>query len=416
MDWSAGRPGAFSRRGFLVGTGLGSASVLAPSASAGGEAGSVPDQAESAPRVPFFGSHQAGITTPEQQYLAFAVFDVTADSGRDLESLLARWTSAAGRLTSGDALTGPSGPSAPPADTGECLGLPPARLTITFGFGPSLFDDRFGLGSKRPEALVDLPSFPGDSLSPSFSNGDLCIQSCADDARVAFNAVHNLSRIAPGSATLRNLQCGFARTAASGIGQPAPRNLLGFRDGTANLAATDTAAMSRFVWVDERADQPWMSGGTYLVIRRIRIHLEAWDRTTLAEQEGAIGRRKVSGTPLGALDRSYVPDLRAVGPDGTPAIPDDAHIRVASPILNNGAAILRRGYSFADGIDPESGELDAGLLFICFQKDPRQQFIPIQQRLSEKDALSEFLLHTGSGVFACPPGVSGSASIGDGLL
>lgn len=411
---SPDRSSAFTRRGFLVGTGLGSMSVLASSGSVlatGRPAGPAEDPSPNT--VPFEGVHQAGITTPEQHSLVFAAFDVTAGNSGGLRDLLAGWTAAAGRLASGEQLAGPSGLDGPPADTGETLGLGPARLTLTFGLGPSLFDGRFGLGDKRPAALVDLPRFPGDALDASLSGGDLCVQACADDAQVAFHAIHNLSRLASGSAVLRYVHCGFA---ASGVGPPKPRNLLGFQDGTANLDAADAGSMDRFVWVGDDNDQPWMRGGTYLVLRRIRIHLEQWDRTTLEEQEQTIGRKKDSGLPLGSLDTSYVADLSAVGPDGAPVIPDGAHIRVASPVLNSGAAILRRGYSFADGIDPESGELDAGLLFICFQSDPGKQFVPIQQRLAGNDALNEFLLHTGSAVFACPPGVRGGASIGSGLF
>jgi deferrochelatase/peroxidase EfeB len=384
-----------------------SGSILA----SGRSAGAAEDQSSHA--VPFEGIHQAGITTPEQRFLAFAAFDVTAGNGDDLQDLLASWTAAAARLAAGEQLAGPSGIYAPPADTGETLGFAPARLTLTFGLGPSLFDDRFGLHDKRPVALVDLPGFPGDALDTSLSGGDLCIQACADDAQVAFHAIHNLSRLALGAAVLRYVHCGFA---ASAVGPPAPRNLLGFQDGTANLDAADSAAMDRHVWVGDDNDQAWMRGGTYLVFRRIRIHLEQWDRMTLDDQEQTIGRKKDTGLPLGTLDASYVADLSAVGPNGVPVIPDSAHIRVASPVLNNGAAILRRGYSFADGIDPESGELDAGLLFICFQSDPGKQFIPIQQRLASSDALSDFLLPTGSAVFACPPGVRGTDPIGSALF
>jgi deferrochelatase/peroxidase EfeB len=376
--------------------------------------GSSGDSAEDTSQtVPFDGVHQAGITTPEQRCLAFAAFDVVGGNGDGLRELLASWTAAASTLATGEQLTGPSGPYAPPADTGESLGVGPARLTLTFGFGPGLFDDRFGLRDKRPSALTDLPPFPGDALDSSLSGGDLCIQACADDARVAFHAIHNLSRLALGAAVLRYVHCGFT---ASGVGSPKQRNLLGFQDGTANLNPADSASMDRFVWVGDETDQAWMRGGSYLVLRRIRIHLEQWDRMTLEDQEQTIGRKKVSGLPLGTLDASYVTDLAAVGRDGAPVIPDGAHIRVASPVLNDGAAILRRGYSFADGIDPESGELDAGLLFICFQSDPTKQFVPIQQRLASSDSLAAFLLHTGSAVFACPPGARGGATIGSGLF
>jgi deferrochelatase/peroxidase EfeB len=366
--------------------------------------------------VPFYGEHQAGVVTPEQSRMVFATYDVTAPDAAGLGALLEGWTAAAARMTTGKELDGPGGDFAPPPDTGEALDLPSSRLTVTVGFGPSLFDDRFGLASKRPGALVDLRAFPGDQLDPTRSGGDLCIQACADDPQVAFHAVHDLTRLALGSATVRYLQVGFGPTAAAGPKSPSPRNLLGFRDGTDNLVSTDTGSMDRFVWVDDRTDQPWMHGGTYLVARRIRIHLEEWDRSTLGEQERTIGRTKATGAPLGG-QREYDPvDLGAMAADGTFVVPYDAHIRVAAADTNHGAAILRRGYSFADGVDPTSGELDAGLFFICFQKDPANQFVPVQQRLALQDALTRFVLHTGSGIFACPPGVSPGKSWGQGLL
>ena len=247
--------------------------------------------------VPFFGDHQAGIATPEQARMVFAAYDVTASDAAGLSGLLAQWSAAAARLTVGQALDGPTGPFAPPADTGEALGLPPSNLTITVGFGPTLFDGRFGLGPRRPAPLVDLPAFAGDALDDSLSGGDLCIQACADDAQVAFHAVHNLTRLALGSATIRYVQLGFGRTASTGPGDETPRNLLGFHDGINNLDPTNTEAMRRSVWVDSRTDQPWMIGGTYLVARRIRIHLEAWDTATLEAQEQTIGRKKVSWGP-----------------------------------------------------------------------------------------------------------------------
>ena len=404
---------AISRRQLLAGSGVAAAAAVA------GVTGAVDASsagAASPVALPFHGTHQAGITTPEQARLVFAAFDVTAADRAGLASLLAGWTAAAERMTQGRTVSGATGSFAPPADTGEAVDLPPSRLTVTIGFGPSLFDDRFGLAAKKPAALVDLPAFPGDQLDPARSGGDLCIQACADDAQVAFHAVHNLTRLALGAATLRYLQVGFGRTASGGAGTTTPRNLLGFRDGTDNLATGNATAMRSFVWVDGTGDQEWMRDGSYLVARRVRVHLEAWDRSTLGDQERTIGRVKTTGAPLGSAHEHDAVDLRALDGFGAPRIPDGAHIRVAAPSTNHGAAILRRGYSFVDGIDPASGELDAGLFFICFQKDPGRQFVPIQQRLAGQDALTTYLAHTGSGVFACPPGTAPGRSWGDGLL
>ncbi len=414
--------GELSRRQLLAGSGLATAGLIG-AAAVGVGIGSPDAQAAGSPvstasnvSVRFFGEHQAGIATPEQARLVFAAFDVTTSGADGLRSLLATWTRAAARLTAGEPVDGVTGQFAPPPDTGEALGLPPSSLTITVGFGPTLFDSRFGLSDHRPEALVDLPPFAGDALDASRSGGDLCIQACADDPQVAFHAVHNLTRLALGSATLRYLQMGFGRTASPGAGEQTPRNLLGFRDGTDNLVPSDPAAMSRFVWVDDHADQPWLVGGSYLVARRIRIHLEAWDSSTIDDQEQTIGRIKASGAPLGGTSETEPVDLDALDADGLPRIPHSAHIRVASPASNRGQALLRRGYSFADGVDLRTGELDAGLFFICFQKDPRDQFIPIQSRLSANDALTQYLEHTGSGIFACPPGVQPGGRWGEELL
>ncbi len=410
-----GRPGAISRRHLLAGTGLASATVAG---AAGSVAWSSPARAasEAATGIAFHGTHQAGIATPEQGHLVFAAFDVTAADRAGLSTLLATWTAAAERLTAGLPVAGAADPLAPPADSGEAVGLGPARLSLTVGFGPTLFDDRFGLAGQRPDALVDLPPFPGDALDPLRSGGDLCIQACADDAQVAFHAVHNLGRLALGSATVRYLQLGFGRTASPGAGQPTPRNLLGFRDGTNNLVATDQGAMDRFVWVTGTSGPSWMAGGTYLVSRRIRTHLEAWDRSTLGDQERTIGRMKLSGAPLGSTVETAPVDLTATGPDGRPKIPTHAHIRVAAPASHQGQALLRRGYSFVDGVDPVTGELDAGLFFICFQRDPRRQFIPIQESLAQRDALTQYVQHTGSGIFACPPGTRPGQPWGHGLV
>ena len=404
----------FSRRHLLATSGLATAAVVAAAATGSTEAAAAPQ--DSGVALPFHGAHQAGIATPEQARMVFASFDVTVSGRTDLAALLAEWSAAAEQLTTGRPLAGSGGSFSPPADTGETLDLQPSRLTLTVGFGPSLFDDRFGLAATRPAALMDLPAFPGDALDPTVTGGDICIQACADDAQVAFHAVHNLARIGLGSATLRYLQVGFARTASSSATAATPRNLLGFRDGTNNLTPSDARAMDSHVWVDRHGDQEWMHGGTYLVARRIRIHLEAWDASTLGDQERTIGRAKSVGAPLGSAHERDPVDLGALDDFGAPRIPAGAHIRVASATTNHGAAILRRGYSFVDGVDPATGELDAGLFFICFQKDPGAQFVPIQRRLAQQDALSSYLVHTGSGVFACPPGTAPGRPWGHGLV
>jgi deferrochelatase/peroxidase EfeB len=391
--------GRLSRRTLLTGTTLAAAGVV--SAALGGAG-----VAESATRKhhDFHGPHQAGVTTPAQERLVFASFDVVTDSPRELQRLLATWTAAAARLVKGEPVAPSQGYYAPPADTGEAQGLAAAGLTVTVGFGASLFDGRFGLARRRPAALQDLPAFPDDALDLTRSHGDLCIQACADDAQVAFHAVHNLARLGAGVVATRWLQTGFGRTSSTTSSQTTPRNLLGFKDGTNNLLANDTSKLDKFVWVGDETDQPWMTGGTYLVARRIRTHLEAWTSTPLSTQQEAIGRFKESGAPLSGTREHDKVDLAARGYRGAPVIPHGAHVRTAAAASNDGARILRRGYSFADGLDARTGELDAGLFFICFQKDPRAQFTKIQSNLALNDTLRTYLTHTSSAVFACPPG------------
>jgi deferrochelatase/peroxidase EfeB len=357
--------------------------------------------------VPFYGANQAGISTPAQDRLAFAAFDVTSTSARDLQVLLGTWAAAAAQMTRGLPVGAvETDPQAPPIDTGEADGLSAAKLTITVGFGPSLFDQRFGLASRRPAALADLPTLPGDSsLMPARSGGDLCVQACADDPTVAFHAIRNFARLARGTAVIRWSQLGFGRTSSTSVGQQTERNLMGFKDGTRNIKGESSADLAGYVWVGEESDQQWMKGGSYLVARRIRMLIESWDTDYLADQERVFGRTKTTGAPLTGKTEFDTPDFTAKGPDGQPTIPEFAHIRLAAPENNAGQKILRRGYSYTDGIDPTTGLLDAGLFFLAYQKDPRKQFVPIQTRLGRHDNLNEYIRHTGSALFAVPPGL-----------
>jgi deferrochelatase/peroxidase EfeB len=208
---------------------------------------------------------------------------------------------------------------------------------------------------------------------------------------------------------MRWSQLGFGRTSSTSTAQQTERNLLGFKDGTNNIKSEDTdesADFDDFVWVGGETDQAWMRGGSYLVARRIRMLIESWDTDNLADQENVIGRFKNSGAPLTGAHEFDKADLQAIT-DGKPVIPIDAHIRLAAPETNANQKILRRGYSYTDGIDSDTGLLDAGLFFICFQQDPRRQFVPIQRKLGSHDALNEYIRHTGSGLFAVPPGLRG---------
>lgn len=409
------RRGLFGLAGAgVVGAGIGVGATAAATHAAGSAATSGADAV-----YPFFGEHQAGIVTPAQDRLHFAAFDVADISRAELVELLDDWSYAANRMASGLG-AGQYGPAngpydAPPDDTGEALDLPPAGLTITFGFGPSLFDDRFGLASKRPAALIDLPHFPGDALIDSLVGGDLCIQACSDDPQIAVHAIRNLSRIAFGRANLRWSQLGFGRTSSTTRAQVTPRNLFGFKDGTANIRAEDTTAVEKSVWVPRGEDQPWMAGGSYLVARKIRMTIETWDRTALREQETVVGRTKGDGAPLSGGTEFTEPDFSVTGREDEPLISTSSHVRLAHPSMNAGAELLRRGYNFVDGND-DLGRLNAGLFFICFQRDPRTQFVPIQSSLAKNDAMNEYLRHVGSGIFAVPPGASEGKPIGSALF
>lgn len=404
-----------TRRGLLVG-GAAVAGAVASTASgyaAGRASGDSPPSGagpalEAA--VPFHGPHQAGIVTPAQDRLHFVALDVVTKDRAALVDLLQRWTRAAERMTAGaeaapGGLVG-GGPHRAPEDTGEAYGLPASGLTLTIGFGPSLFDDRFGLADRRPAALQELPAFRGDQLDPARSGGDLCIQACANDPQVAVHAVRNLIRLGFGVVSVRWSQLGFGRTSSTSTTQATPRNLFGFKDGTNNLKAEDPEGLAEHVWVspsDDPGAGAWLAGGSYLVARRIRMHIEVWDRTPLLEQEEIFGRDKKVGAPLGGTGEFDAPDFTAKGADGGPLIPAAAHVRLAHASQLNGIRILRRGYNFTDGTDGV-GHLDAGLFFLAYLRDPGGQFVPMQRALAAQDVLNEYIEHTGSAVFACPPG------------
>jgi deferrochelatase/peroxidase EfeB len=416
-------PAGLSRRRLLGALGIGTAGVVA-----GGVGGVALGRATADPAptdvataateaVQFTGEHQAGIVTPAQDRLHFVALDVRTDSRDELVQLLKDWTEAARRMTAGqDAGSAgaiPDGEYDVPDDTGEALGLPPAGLTITVGFGPTLFTtadgvDRFGLAARRPAPLVELPAFPGDQIDPAISGGDLCIQACANDPQVAVHAVRNLVRLGAGVVSVRWSQLGFGRTSSTSTGQATPRNLFGFKDGTDNLKAENASTLDRFVWVADGGEDgaaDWLRGGSYLVTRRIRMLIEPWDSSNLREQEQTIGRTKGRGAPLGQREEFDPVDFTA-RVDGEFAIPENSHVFLAHP-TNSGTAILRRGYSFVDGSDG-LGRLDAGLFFIAFQSDPETGFVQVQRNL-RTDAMNEYIRHTSSAVFACPPGVRDDA-------
>ena len=396
-----------TRRGFFKAAG--GLSLFAAGAAAGGRIAlqGVADTApEHATAIPFYGNHQAGIITPQQTNTYFAAFDLVTEKRDDIIALLKAWTQTAAKMTQG---------------TDAALGIAPSRLTLTFGFGPNLFNkdgkDRYGLATARPAALVDLPKFNGDQLIAEKTGGDISVQACADDPQAAFQAIRQLTKLAGKTAMLRWAQTGFV----SSNGKETPRNLQGFKDGTVN---PKTNEMDNFVWAGNEGPA-WMQGGSYVVARRIRIALEHWDNTEVDFQEQVIGRHKMSGAPLGKQNEFDAADFDAVDKDGNPLIAENAHLRLASAVTNGGAQILRRGYSYNDGVNftaerwppwRQGMEYDAGLLFVAYQRDPRSGFIKIFDKMAKLDALNQFVTHTGSGLFACPPGVREGEYIGQRLF
>jgi deferrochelatase/peroxidase EfeB len=411
----AAAAGVGAAAGFAAGYGVRGATDADPDTTDPYAASADPDARANA-IVPFYGARQAGITTAQQERLMFAAFDVTTKDVEELKRLLGRWAAMAARMTEGKLITeSPNKPAQPPFDTGEGMDLGAHSLTVTVGFGPSLFDDRFGLADRRPPELTAFGTIPGDAvMRPELSDGDLCIQACADDPQVVFHAIRNMARAArgTGTATLRWSQLGFGRASSTASGQTTPRNLMGFKDGTRNVRSDDTAALDTHVWVGANGvpiapEHEWMRGGSYLVARKIRMEIESWDTDPLDDQELIFARYKVTGAPLTGGDEFTAPDYERVDDRGEKVIDINAHIRLASPEQNNGLTILRRGYNYTDGQDPATGKLAAGLFFIAFQRDPQTQFKVLQTRLGKTDLLNEYIAHIGGGLWGCPPGVSG---------
>lgn len=352
-------------------------------------------------RIPFDGDHQAGILAPYAAHGWFAAFDLeTGVTAARLAGTLRAWTAAARRLTEGRPVAG---------DDAVAAGYGPASLTVTAGFGASLLR-RFG--ASAPGGLDPLPPFPHDALDEKRSGGDLGLLVTADDALVVSHALRTLTRLGRGTVRVRWQMNGFS--AAVGMvtgGNKTPRNLMGQLDGTNNPRPSDAG-------FDERifaADPAWLRGGSYLVFRRIRMLLDDWEALPRTRQEQIIGRRKDTGAPLSGGGEFTPLNLDAQHPDGALAIAASAHVRQASPHTNDGATILRKGFSYFDGYRPD-GAPDAGLLFMAFQADPREGFTRIQQRLSGADDLSRFLRHESSALFAVPPGCRPGRYLGQDLM
>ena len=409
--------------GLMAGAGLGK---VARAATPAGPAGAAVTEA-------FFGRHQGGIATPPQTNSYFVAFDLVAKTVDEVTTMLRLWTDAAQRMTAGETAR-PLGDdvSIEGPDGGSALGLAPSRLTITFGFGAGLFVkngvDRYGLAANARTRLSTCPNSTATSCSLQRTGGDISVQACADDPQVAFHAVRELDRLSYGAAQIRWAQSGLPASDRRRRNAAQPDGLQGRdRQSCARRRPASPDAPQAFddvVWVGE--DGPdWMRGGSYVVVRRIRISLEHWDRTEVDFQEQVIGRHKYSGAPIGKASENDPLDLDRADNDGNPLIADNAHVRLGAASVNDGAQILRRSYSYNDGVSFTAerwppwrqGMLyDAGLMFVAYQRDPRSGFIKIYDNMSKLDALNQFTTHTGGGLFACPGGVREGEFIGQRLF
>ncbi|MFD7534240.1 iron uptake transporter deferrochelatase/peroxidase subunit [Streptomyces sp. NPDC059819] len=388
------------------GLALGAAGGAAAYAAVEGPDDTSPLASVGSTEVMFHGKHQAGITTPLQSTGHLIAFDLAPGAGRkEAAALMRRWSATARALMAGE----PTGS----ADTGVALDAGPSSLTVTFGFGHSFFD-RTQLTDRRPSQLDPLPDFSSDQLDAQRSYGDLWVQIGADDALVAFHALRAIQQDAGSAAKVRWQMNGFNRTPGATAKPLTARNLMGQIDGTNNPKPTD-ADFDQRIFVPDTAQPAWMAGGSYAVVRRIRMLLDTWEKLPLTEQEQAVGRKKSNGAPLSGGSETTKMQLDKFGPDGKPVIALNAHARIAAPEQNGGAAMLRRAFSFHDGIAAD-GTPDAGLLFVAWQADPLKGFVPVQRKLDRGDALSAFLRHESSGLFAVPGGPRAGEYVGQRLL
>ncbi|MGW2831404.1 iron uptake transporter deferrochelatase/peroxidase subunit [Streptomyces sp. NPDC001286] len=356
----------------------------------------------------FHGKHQPGITDGLQAKGHLVAFDLAPGAGRrEAAALLRRWSTTAERLMAGE--------SASSDDTDVARDAGPSSLTVTFGFGHSFFS-RTGLEKQRPVSLDPLPDFSSDHLDKSRSDGDLWVQIGADDALVAFHALRAIQKDAGSAAKVRWQMNGFNRTPGATAHPMTARNLMGQLDGTRNPRPTDADFDKRiFVPASGSGDPAWMAGGSYAVVRRIRMLLDDWEKLSLTAQENVIGRRKSNGAPLSGGSEKTAMDLDKTDAKGDLVVPLNAHARITRPDQNGGAAILRRPFSYHDGIDAD-GAPDAGLLFVCWQADPLRGFVPLQRKLDRGDALSKYIRHEASGLFAVPGGAAKGEYVGQRLL
>lgn len=400
----------------LAGSGLGCPMLAQASEN---KVTAAPESDRTEDRHPYQGIHQAGIVTPRPAAGMLVAFDVLASDRADLERLFRTLDERLRFLTQGgpvDTLD----PKLPPPDSG-ILGpvVTPDNLTVTVSVGASLFDDRYGLESVKPKRLTRMVGFPNDALEEEHCHGDLTLQFCSNTPDTNIHALRDVIKALPDLLFVRWKQEGSVPAQApTKPGEPAQnaRNFLGFRDGSANPDSTDTHEMDRLVWVQAGSDEPaWATHGSYQAVRIIRNFVERWDRTPLQEQESIFGRQKVTGAPMQGGTEATLPDYRN-DPEGKQTRLD-SHIRLANPRTPGSEAnlILRRPFNYSNGVN-KNGQLDMGLLFICYQADLEKGFITVQTRLNG-EPLEEYLKPTGGGYFFTLPGVRDAEDfIGRSLL
>ncbi|APZ35485.1 peroxidase [Microbacterium aurum] len=348
--------------------------------------------------VPFHGAHQAGIDTDAQAHGTFIALDLHDDVDRDqLRRLMRVLSDDAERLTQGRAALADSEPE---------LALTPARLTVTFAFGPGFVSRA---GGQAPAWLQPLPAFGVDQLRDEFNDGDLLLQIAADDPVTVAHATRMLLKDARSFADVRWTQQGFRRAYGSVAPGTTMRNLFGQVDGTTN-PRPGTTHFDDVVW----SSDGWLAGGTGMVVRRIHMNLDKWDKLDRPGREQSVGRSLTSGAPLTGTAEHDEPDFAAKTTIGFPVIPEFSHMRRARPD-DETQRIFRRAYNYDER--PIGTEVsDSGLIFVSFQADIDAQFTPIQRRLDELDLLNEWTTPIGSAVFAVPPGCSPGGYIGETLL
>jgi deferrochelatase/peroxidase EfeB len=410
------------RRGFLTGALASGATALgAVAAGCSGDdddaASATPGTSDGAPvaeHLAFAGEHQTGILHRGGEHGIVAAFDVVASHPGELRETFAALTAEIRRLMEGEPYE-ERDPGFPAPHTGTVGNpVPPSDLSVVVSVGASLFDDRFGLADRRPTELVEMPFLANDRLDPARTHGDLLLSISSVHEDIDVFALRQLMRATRGTLAVRWMVDGFLRRTSTRPGEAPARNLLGFKDGTANLDTSDAAAMERYVWVaDGDAEPAWAAGGSYHVVRVIRMLVEFWDRVRIVEQEALIGRHKASGAPLGQDAETDLPDY-ASDPDGL-VTPLDAHIRLANPRTpeTQDSLLLRKGINYTRGFDG-AGQLDQGLAFVSFQRR-LQQFLDVQARLAG-EPLEEYIRAEGGGFFFALPGALPGASLGDALL